>query len=84
MYGYPIILLTGGMNVTSTEQEEMLLLMLEQAGSAVRKLKNELRQMCSAHEYVKGSTILELCDRIENEQNNFVRLDEMLTELENA
>lgn len=75
----------GGMIVINKEQsEEVLLIMLEQAGSTVRKLKEELKQMCSLHEYVKGSTILELYDRIENEQNNFVRLDEMLTELENA
>ena len=40
--------------------------------------------MCSMNKYVKSSTILDLCDRIENEQREFARLDDMLTELEIA
>ena len=38
----------------------------------------------SVGEYVKSSTILDLCDRIENKQREFAKLDDMLTELENA
>lgn len=68
-----------------TEQkEEMMLTLLEQTGATLRKLKAEIRQLCSMSEYVKSSTILELCDRIENKQREFARLDDMLTELENA
>lgn len=68
-----------------TEQkEEMMLTLLEQTGTTLRKLKAEIRQLCSGSEYVKSSTILDLCDRIENKQREFARLDDMLTELENA
>jgi hypothetical protein len=66
------------------QKEEMLLTMLEQAGAALRRMKAEIRQMCSENEYVKGSTIIELCDKIENKQREFARLDDTLTELENA
>lgn len=68
-----------------TEQkEEMMLTLLEQTGATLRKLKAEIRQLCSMSEYVKSSTILDLCDRIENKQREFARMDDMLTELENA
>ena len=66
------------------QKEEMLLTMLEQAGAALRRMKAEIRQMCTENEYVKGSTIIELCDKIENKQREFARLDDTLTELENA
>lgn len=79
------IYLTGGIAVYITEEkEEMVLILLEQTGMTLRKLKAEIRQMCSMNKYVKSSTILDLCDRIENEQREFARLDDMLTELENA
>lgn len=68
-----------------TEQkEEMMLTLLEQTGATLRKLKAEIRQLCSMSEYVKSSTIIELCDTIEYRQREFARLDDMLTELENA
>ena len=50
------------------EKEEMVLILLEQTGMTLRKLKAEIRQMCSMNKYVKSSTIYSLCDRIENEQ----------------
>ena len=40
--------------------------------------------MCLMGEYVKSSTIIDLCDKIEIKQREFARLDDMLTELENA
>ena len=57
------------------QKEEMLLTMLEQAGAALRRMKAEIRQMCSENEYVKGSTIIELCDKIENKQREFAKLE---------
>lgn len=50
----------------------------------MRNLKYQLKQMCLLNEYVKGSTIIELCDTIEYNQREFDRLDDMLTELEKA
>ena len=66
------------------QKEEMLMVLLEQTGNTLRKLKAEIRQVCSMNEYVKSSTIIDLCDKIENKQREFARLDDMLTELENA
>lgn len=63
---------------------EKLLLLLEESGSRLRKLKHQFKQMCLGNEYVKGSTIIELCDTIEYNQREFDRLDDMLTELEEA
>ena len=71
------------MNITE-QKEEMLLTLLEQAGTALRKLKAEIRQVCLMGEYVKSSTIIDLCDKIEIKQREFARLDDMLTELEIA
>lgn len=65
-------------------EHEKLLPLLEEAGSRLRKLKHQLKQMCLGNEYVKGSTIIELCDTIEYNQREFDRLDDMLTELEKA
>lgn len=65
-------------------KEEMFMVLLEQAGFELRKLKEDLRKMCIKNEYVKGSTIIELCDKIEKKQREFARLDDTLTELENA
>lgn len=65
-------------------EHEKLLLLLEEVGNRLRNLKYQLKQMCFLNEYVKGSTIIELCDTIENNQREFDRLDDMLTELEKA
>ncbi len=65
-------------------EHEKFLLLLEEVGSRLRDLKYQLKQMCLLNEYVKGSTIRELCDTIEYNQREFDRLDDMLTELEKA
>lgn len=66
------------------QKEEMLMTLLEQPGNALRKLKAEIRQVCSMDEYIKSSTIIDLGDKIEYKQREFARLDGMLIELENA
>lgn len=63
---------------------DRLLNLLEQTGSVLRQLKCQMRQLCSENEYVKSSTIIDICDTIEHKQIEFARLDDMLTELENA
>lgn len=63
---------------------ERLLTMLEETGSVLRRLKYQVKQLCLGNEYVKGSTIIELCDTIEYNQRKFDRLDDMLIELEKA
>jgi len=35
------------------QKEEMLMTLLEQTGNALRKLRAEIRQLCSMNEYVK-------------------------------
>jgi len=63
---------------------DRLLNLLEETGSALRRLKDQMRQMCSENEYAKSSTIIDMCDTIENKQIEFARLDDMLTELEST
>lgn len=64
--------------------EEKILTLFEQTGIVLRKLKFDLEQICSRQEYVKSSTVLELCAKIEDKQREYARLDDMLTEMENA
>lgn len=83
IHGYPQNFAGGKvMNILDNEYEKLLTL-LEHTGCVLRKLKYQFRQQCTS-EYVKGATIIELYNKIEYNQREFERLDDMLTELERA
>ena len=44
--------------------------------------KGKLRQMCQENKMIKGSTVLELYDKIEEVQREYERLDSRLTAME--
>lgn len=70
------------MNRLDNEYEKLLTL-LEHTGCTLRKLKFQFLQLCAA-EYVRGTAVVELYNKIEYNQREFERLDDMLTELERA
>ena len=55
---------------------------LEEKGRILREYKGKLRQMCQENKMIKGSTVLELYDKIEKVQREYERLDSRLTAME--
>ncbi|MGN0418331.1 hypothetical protein [Anaerostipes faecalis] len=66
-----------------TDNEEIKVLEeLEEKGRTLREYKGEFRQMCQENKMIKGSTVLELYDKIEMVQREYERLDSRLTATE--
>ena len=55
---------------------------LEEKGRILREYKGKFRQMCQANKMIKGSTVMELYDKIEEVQREYERLDSRLTAME--
>ena len=55
---------------------------LEEKGRILREYKVKFRQMCQENKMIKGSTVLELYDKIEKVQREYERLDSRLTAME--
>ena len=55
---------------------------LEEKGRILREYKGKFRQMCQGNKMIKGSTVLELYDKIEKVQREYERLDSRLTAME--
>ena len=55
---------------------------LEEKGRILREYKGKFRQMCQENKRIKGSTVLELYDKIEEVQREYERLDSRLTAME--
>ena len=55
---------------------------LEEKGRILREYKEKFRQMCQENKMIKGSTVLELYDKIEKVQREYERLDSGLTAME--
>ena len=66
-----------------TDNEEIKALeRLEEKGRILREYKGKFRQMCQGNKMIKGSTVLELYDKIEKVQREYERLDSRLTAME--
>ena len=84
-YDYYVKKYKGGCSMSILEKREIeTLVLLEKTGESLRRLKAELHGYCEENEVVKGSTIIGIYDRIEEQQRKFYRLDSELTELEKA
>ena len=55
---------------------------LEEKGRILREYQGKFRQMCQENKMIKGSTVLELYDKIEEVQREYERLDSRLTAME--
>ena len=55
---------------------------LEEKGRILREYKGKFRQMCQENKMIKGSTVMELYDKIEEVQREYERLDSRLTAME--
>ncbi len=55
---------------------------LEEKGRILREYKEKFRQMCQENKMIKGSTVMELYDKIEEVQREYERLDSRLTAME--
>ena len=55
---------------------------LEEKGRILWEYKEKFRQMCQENKMIKGSTVLELYDKIEEVQREYERLDSRLTAME--
>ena len=55
---------------------------LEEKGRILRGYKEKFRQMCQENKMIKGSTVMELYDKIEEVQREYERLDSRLTAME--
>ena len=55
---------------------------LEKKGRILREYKEKFRQMCQENKMIKGSTVMELYDKIEEVQREYERLDSRLTAME--
>ena len=55
---------------------------LEEKGRILREYKVKFRQMCQENKMIKGSTVMELYDKIEEVQREYERLDSRLTAME--
>lgn len=55
---------------------------LEEKGRILREYKGKFRQMCQEKKMIKGSTVMELYDKIEEVQREYERLDSRLTAME--
>ena len=55
---------------------------LEEIGRILIDCKWKFRQMCQGNKMIKGSTVLELYDKIEKVQREYERLDSRLTAME--
>ena len=66
-----------------TDNEEIKALEeLEEKGRILREYKVKFRQMCQENKMIKGSTVMELYDKIEEVQREYERLDSRLTAME--
>ena len=66
-----------------TDNEEIKALEeLEEKGRILREYKSKFRQMCQENKMIKGSTVMELYDKIEEVQREYERLDSRLTAME--
>ena len=71
----------GGKYMTDNEDIKALK-ELEEIGRILRDCKWKFRQMCQGNKMIKGSTVLELYDKIEKVQREYERLDSRLTAME--
>lgn len=55
---------------------------LEEKGRILREYQGKFRHMCQKNKMIKGSTVLELYDKIEEVQREYERLDSRLTAME--
>ena len=55
---------------------------LEEKGRILREYQVKFRHMCQENKMIKGSTVLELYDKIEEVQREYERLDSRLTAME--
>lgn len=55
---------------------------LEEKGRILREYQGKFRHMCQENKMIKGSTVLELYDKIEEVQREYERLDSRLTAME--
>ena len=55
---------------------------LEEKGRILREYKGKFRQMCQENKMIKGSTVMELYDKIEEVQREYERVDSRLTAME--
>ena len=55
---------------------------LEEKGRILREYKGKFRQMRQENKMIKGSTVMELYDKIEEVQREYERLDSRLTAME--
>ena len=55
---------------------------LEEKGRILWEYKEKFRQMCQENKMIKGSTVMELYDKIEEVQREYERLDSRLTAME--
>ena len=55
---------------------------LEEKGRILREYQGKFRHMCQKNKMIKGSTVLELYDKIEEIQREYEHLDNKLTLME--
>lgn len=55
---------------------------LEEKGRILREYQGKFQHMCQKNKMIKGSTVLELYDKIEEVQREYERLDSRLTAME--